>query len=101
MKSTINLIIVAMLFVGPIVGSFSIYGQETTTTNNVKDQIQTTAEQIKNMANEVANNSTGTINQTEAKSILMQLGEAARKTALAGADILSNLSGEIKEGLRN
>jgi hypothetical protein len=53
------------------------------------------------MANEVANNSTGTINQTEAKSILMQLGEAARKTALAGADILSNLSGEIKQGLRN
>ena len=100
MKSTIILIIVAMLFVGPIVGSFSIYGQETTT-NNVKDQIQTTAEQIKNMADEVANNSTGTINQTEAKSILMQLGEAARKTALAGADILSNLSGEIKEGLRN
>jgi predicted PurR-regulated permease PerM len=100
MKSTINVIIVAMLFVGPFVGSFSIYGQETTT-NNVKDQIQTTAEQIKNMANEVANNSTGTINQTEAKSILMQLGEAARKTALAGADILSNLSGEIKEGLRN
>jgi hypothetical protein len=100
MKSTINLIIVAMLFVGPIVGSFSIYGQETTT-NNVKDQIQTTAEQIKNMADEVANNSTGTINQTEAKSILMQLGEAARKTALAGADILSNLSGEIKEGLRD
>ncbi|MGZ5550936.1 MAG: hypothetical protein ACXW07_09275 [Nitrososphaeraceae archaeon] len=100
MKSTINLIIVAMLFVSPIVGSFSIYGQETTT-NNVKDQIQTTAEQIKNMADEVANNATGTINQTEAKSILMQLGEAARKTALAGADILSNLSGEIKEGLRN
>jgi hypothetical protein len=100
MKSIINLIIVAMLFVGPIVGSFSIYGQEPTT-NNVKDQIQTTAEQIKNMADEVANNSTGTINQTEAKSILMQLGEAARKTALAGADILSNLSGEIKEGLRN
>jgi predicted PurR-regulated permease PerM len=100
MKSTINVIIVAMLFVGPFVGSFLIYGQETTT-NNVKDQIQTTAEQIKNMANEVANNSTGTINQTEAKSILMQLGEAARKTALAGADILSNLSGEIKEGLRN
>lgn len=99
MKSTINSIIVAILLVVPIVGSLSVYGQETT--NNVREQIQTTAEQIKNMANEVANNSTGTINQTEAKSILMQLGEAARKTALAGADILSNLSGEIKQGLRN
>ncbi len=100
MKSTtINSVIVAMLLVVPIVGSFSIYGQETTT--NVRDQIQTTAEQIKNLANEVADNSTGKINETEAKSILMQLGEAARKTALAGADILSNLSGEIKQGLRN
>ncbi|HKO39639.1 MAG TPA: hypothetical protein VJU85_00130 [Nitrososphaeraceae archaeon] len=100
MKSTtINSVIIAMLLVVPIVGSFSIYGQETT--NNVRDQIQTTAEQIKNLANEVADNSTGKINETEAKSILMQLGEAARKTALAGADILSNLSGEIKQGLRN
>ena len=100
MKSTtINSVIVAMLLVVPIVGSFSIYGQQTT--NNVRDQIQTTAEQIKNLANEVADNSTGKINETEAKSILMQLGEAARKTALAGADILSNLSGEIKQGLRN
>jgi F0F1-type ATP synthase membrane subunit a len=97
MKSILKTIIVTILFVVPIVGSFSVYGQETT--NNVRDQIQITAEQIKNMANEVANNSTGTINQTEAKSILMQLGEAARKTALAGADILSNLSGEIKQGL--
>jgi hypothetical protein len=53
------------------------------------------------MADEVANNSTGKINQTEAKNILMQLGEAAKRTALGGADILSNISGEIKEGLQN
>jgi hypothetical protein len=31
----------------------------------------------------------------------MQLGEAAKRTALGGADILSNISGEIKEGLQN
>jgi F0F1-type ATP synthase membrane subunit a len=98
MKSTISSIIVAILLVVPFVSSFSLYGQETT--NNVRDQIQTTAEQIKNMANEVANNSTDPINQTEAKQILMQLGEAARKTALGGADVLSNISGEIKEGLQ-
>ena len=97
MKSTISSII-AILLVVPFVSSFSLYGQETT--NNVRDQIQTTAEQIKNMANEVANNSTDPINQTEAKQILMQLGEAARKTALGGADVLSNISGEIKEGLQ-
>ena len=34
MKSTINSIIVTILFVVPIVGSFSVYGQETT--DNVK-----------------------------------------------------------------
>ena len=50
MKSTISSIIVALLLVVPFVGSFSLYGQETT--NNVRDQIQTTEEQIKNMAND-------------------------------------------------
>jgi polyhydroxyalkanoate synthesis regulator phasin len=94
-KSTI----IAMLFVVSIMSLHPLYGQETT--NNINNQIQTTAEQIKNMADEVANNSTGKINQTEAKNILIQLGEAAKKTALGGADILSNISGEIKEGLRN
>ena len=94
-KSTI----VAMLFVVSSMSLNHLYGQETT--NNINNQIQSTAEQIKNMADEVANNSTGKINQTEAKNILMQLGEAAKRTALGGADVLSNISGEIKEGLQN
>lgn len=100
MKSVIKPTIVAMLFVVSFMSLLPIYGQETTT-NNINNQVQTTAEQIKNMADEVANNSTGKINQTEAKTILMQLGEAAKRTALGGADILSNISGEIKEGLQN
>jgi len=100
MKSVIKPTIVAMLFVVSFMSLLPIYGQETTT-NNINNQVQTTAEQIKNMADEVANNSTGKINQTEAKNILMQLGEAAKRTALGGADILSNISGEIKEGLQN
>ena len=99
MVPAIKSIFLSLVFGVTLVGSLSVYGQETT--DMINDQIRNTAEQIKNMANEVANNSTGKINETEAKSILMQLGEAARKTALAGADILSNLSGEIKQGLRN
>ena len=88
---------------------FSVYGQETTTTtSSITDLIKTTAEKIKNMASEVANNmasevannSTGIISPSEAKNILNQLGEAAKKTALGGADVLSNFSGEIKEGLK-
>ena len=60
----------------------------------------TQREKIKSMATEVANNTTGVVSPSEAKNILNQLGEAARKTALGGADVLSNFSGEIKEGLR-
>ena len=52
------------------------------------------------MASEVVNNSTGIISLTEGKNILIQLGEAAKKTALGGTDVLSNFSGEIKEGLK-
>lgn len=99
MKSVIKSTIVAMLYVVSFMSLLPIYGQETV--NNINNLVQNTAEQIKNMADEVANNSTGKINQTEAKNILMQLGEAAKKTALSGADILSNISGEIKEGLQN
>ena len=99
MKSVIKSTIVAMLFVVSFMSLLPIYGQETV--NNINNLVQNTAEQIKNMADEVANNSTGKINETEAKNILIQLGEAAKKTALGGADILSNISGEIKEGLQN
>ena len=52
------------------------------------------------MASEVANNSTGIVSPDEGKNILNQLGEAAKKTALGGADVLSNITGEIKEGLK-
>ena len=98
MNPAIKSIFLALVFGVTLVGSLSVYGQETT--DMINDQIRNTAEQIKNMADEVANNSTDAINQTEAKQILMQLGEAARKTALGGADVLSNISGEIKEGLQ-
>ena len=52
------------------------------------------------MASEVANNSTGIISPSEAKNILNQLGEASKKIALSGTDVLSNISGEIREGLK-
>ena len=99
MKSVIKSTIVAMLFVVSFMSLLPIYGQETV--NNINNLVENTADKIKNMADEVANNSTGKINETEAKNILIQLGEAAKRTALGGADVLSNISGEIKEGLQN
>ena len=102
MKSAFkSIIVVAVVFVFSIITLLPIYGQETTTTtSSITDLIKTTAEKIKNMASEIANNSTGIISPSEAKNILNQLGEAAKKTALGGADVLSNISGEIKEGLK-
>ena len=99
MKSAFkSIIVVAVVFVFSMITLLPVYGQETT--SSITDLIKTTAEKIKNMASEVANNSTGIIGPSEAKNILNQLGEAAKKTALGGADVLSNFSGEIKEGLK-
>lgn len=100
MKPAIKSIIaVAVIFVFSIITLLSVYGQETTS-SSITDLIQTTTEKIKNMASEVANNSTGIINPSEAKNILNQLGEASKKIALSGTDVLSNFSSEIREGLK-
>jgi len=94
-----SVFVVAVVVLFPVISVLPVYGQETTT-SGITDLIKTTAEKIKNMATEVADNTTGIISPSEAKNILNQLGEAARKTALGGADVLSNFSGEIKEGLK-
>jgi len=99
MKLAMKSIIVLLIFVVSIITVFPSYEQESIT-NSITDQVKNTAEQIKDMASEVANNSTSIMSSNEAKNILNQLGETARKTALGGADVLSNISGEIKEGLK-
>ncbi len=93
-------IFLIVVFVFSMITLLPVYGQETITTNSVIDIIKTTAEKIKNVASEVANNSTGIITPSEAKDILNQLGEASKKIALSGTDVLSNFSGEIREGLK-
>ena len=100
MKLASKSIFLTVGFVFSIITLFPVYGQETITTNSITDLIKTTAEKIKNMASEVANNSTGIISPSEARNILNQLGEASKKIALSGTDVLSNFSGEIREGLK-
>ena len=100
MKLASKSIFLSMVFVFSMIILLPVYGQETTTTNSITNLIKTTAEKIKNMASDVANNSTGIISPSEAKNILNQLGEASKKIALSGTDVLSNFSGEIREGLK-
>lgn len=99
-KSVFNsiVVVVVMIFVFSIITVLQVHGQETT--SGITDLIKTTAEKIKNMASEVANNTTGIISPSEAKNILNRLGEESKKIALSGTDVLSNLSGEIREGLK-
>jgi hypothetical protein len=105
MKLVFQSIFLTAIFVFSMITLLAVYGQETTTTtttttNSITDLIRTTAEKIKNIASEVANNSTGIISPSEAKNILNQLGEASKKIALSGTDVLSNFSSEIREGLK-
>ncbi len=99
-KSASKSIFLIVVFVFSMITLLPVYGQETITTNSVTDLIKITAEKIKNVASEVANNSTGIITPSEAKDILNQLGEASKEIALSGTDVLSNFSGEIREGLK-
>jgi hypothetical protein len=100
MKLAYKSIFVTLVFVFSMIIFLPVYGQEVTTTNSITDLIKTTTEKIKNIASEVANNSTDIITPSEAKNILNQLGEASKKIALSGTDVLSNFSGEIREGLK-
>jgi hypothetical protein len=101
MKSTFKSIFLTVVFVFSMIILLPVYGQEKiTTTNSMTDLIKTTTEKIKNKASEVANNSTGLITPSEAKNILNQLGDASKKIALSGTDVLSNFSGEIRAGLK-
>jgi hypothetical protein len=100
MKLASKSIFLTLVFVFSMIILLPVYGQEVITTNSITDLIKTTTEKIKNIASEVANNSTGIITPSEAKNILNQLGEASKKVALSGTDVLSNFSGEIREGLK-
>jgi hypothetical protein len=100
MKLVSKSIFLTVIFVFSMIIFLPVYGQEVTTTNSITDLIKTTTEKIKNIASEVATNSTGIITPSEAKNILNQLGEASKKVALSGTDVLSNFSGEIREGLK-
>ena len=69
--------------------------------NNTANTIENIADEDNNVnlnnVNKGAHNNLEGIDSTE---ILSQIGEAAKKIAIGGANVLSNISGEIKEGLQ-
>ena len=86
------------LFIVLTICLLPIYGQS---------RLNNTANTIENLADENSNDNLIDVNKgppqlegMDSTELLNQVGEAAKKIAIGGANVLSNISGEIKEGLQ-
>jgi hypothetical protein len=78
-----------------------IYGQNMmNTTSNTANTIENTADENRNVELDPSTQGTNKIGETDSTELLNQVGEAAKKIAIGGANVLSNISGEIKKGLQ-
>ena len=77
-----------------------IYGQNMmNTTTNTANTIENTANENTNFESDSSTQGTNKI-EIDSTELLNQVGEAAKKIAIGGANVLSNISGEIKKGLQ-
>ena len=78
-----------------------IYGQNMmNTTTNTANTIENTADENRNVELNPSTQGTNKIEEIDSTELLNQIGEAAKKIAIGGANVLSNISGEIKKGLQ-
>ena len=78
-----------------------IYGQNMmNTTTNKANTIENTADENRNVELDSSTQGTNKIGEIDSTELLNQVGEAAKKIAIGGANVLSNISGEIKKGLQ-
>jgi len=75
-----------------------IYGQNRM--NNTANTIENTAEENKNIDLNSVNKGTNKLEGIDSTELLNKVGETAKKIAIGGANVLSNISGEIKKGLQ-
>jgi hypothetical protein len=78
-----------------------IYGQNMmNTSTNTANTIENTADENRNVELDSSPQRTNNIGEIDSSELLNQVGEAAKKIAIGGANVLSNISGEIKKGLQ-
>ena len=78
-----------------------IYGQNMmNTTTNTANTIENTADENRNVELNPSTQGTNKIEEIDSTELLNQIGEAAKKIAIGGANVLSNISGEIKKRLQ-
>jgi hypothetical protein len=75
-----------------------IYGQSKL--NNTANIIENAADENSNVNLIDVNKETTQLEGMDSNELLNQVGEAAKKIAIGGANVLSNISGEIKKGLQ-
>jgi N-acetylneuraminic acid mutarotase len=75
-----------------------IYGQSRL--NNTANTIENSADATSNVNLIDVNKETTQWEGMDSNELLNQVGEAAKKIAIGGANVLSNISGEIKKGLQ-
>ena len=75
-----------------------IYGQSRL--NNTANTIENSADENSNVNLIDGNEGTAQLEGMDSTELLNQVGEAAKKIAIGGANVLSNISGEIKKGLQ-
>jgi flavorubredoxin len=92
-----NLTILTTFFVLTI-GLIPIYAQ--TMMNNTANTIENIADENSKVNLNNVNKGTNNLEGMDSTEILTQVGEAAKKIAIGGANVLANISGEIKKGLQ-
>jgi|SRR5687767_5571807 len=92
-----NLAIVT-IFIVLTVCLLPIYGQNQV--NNTANTIENTADENSYVNLNNVNKDSNKLEGIESTEVLNQIGEAAKKIAIGGANVLSNISGEIKKGLQ-
>jgi hypothetical protein len=75
-----------------------IYGQSRL--NNTANTIENSADENSNVNLIDVNKGPTQLEGMDSTELLNQVGEAAKKIAIGGANVLSNISGEIKKGLQ-
>ncbi|HEX2407974.1 MAG TPA: hypothetical protein VHJ38_12295 [Nitrososphaeraceae archaeon] len=75
-----------------------IYAQ--TMMNNTANTIENIADENSKVNLNNVNKGTNNLEGMDSTEILTQVGEAAKKIAIGGANVLANISGEIKKGLQ-
>ena len=68
--------------------------------NNSANTIENIADEKSNVDLNNVNKGTNNLEGIDSTELLNQIGESAKKLAIGGTNVLSNISGEIKKGLQ-